>query len=96
MDTTTEFEKLLKAALKEAGGELTMSAKKIATYMTERATHLSTVVGQPGYEKALIAERNNVAMRAGLQVADDADAFDQRILGLIQGALRIAALALAA
>lgn len=90
-----EFEKLLKAALKETGGELVLSAKKLALYMAERAAHLSTIVDDRGFEKALLAERNNVLMKAGLSVADDAVAFDQRILGIIQGALRMAAIALA-
>jgi len=34
-------------------------------------------------------------MKAGLKLADDADAADQRIVGIIQGALAIAAGALA-
>jgi hypothetical protein len=95
MDTRTQFETLLKDAIKETGVTMTQSAKEVAQYMHDRALHLSSIVDQPGFDQALRAERNSVAMRAGLKLADNAEAADQRIIGIIQGALGIAAGALA-
>src|SRR5688500_10084803 len=88
------FEKMLKDALRETGASLQQRAKEVAQYMAERTAHLSTIVGEPGFEQALRAERNNIALKAGLKVADNAEAADQRLVGIIQGALSVAAGAL--
>lgn len=95
MDTKHQFEQLLKDALKETGASMSASAKEVAQFMHERALHLSAIAGQPGFDQALRAERNSVAMRAGLKLADNAELADQRLVGLIQGMLGIAAGALA-
>ncbi len=95
MNIKTEFETMIADALDETGSDLQASKEEIAVYMSERAAHLSTLTTDPGFAQAVIAERNNVAMRAGLAVSDNARGVDQRLLGMIGGALRIAAAALA-
>lgn len=89
------FKDLLDDAVGELGTELEEGHDVLAAYMSERALHLSTIVGEPGFGQAVTAERNSVAMRAGLQAAAAADSVDAHLLGLIGGALRVAAVALA-
>ncbi len=96
MDFGEDFKALLKDAFDEAGKELRIDLNALALYAQERAAHLATLAGQPGFELALRAERDNVTLRAGIAAVEQADATDQRIVGLIHGALGIAAKALAA
>ena len=81
------IEDLLKDALDETGVGLDHAREDVALYMVQRAAHLSTLVGQPGFELALRAERDNVALYAGVQASLQAAAADQRMVGLIQGIL---------
>jgi hypothetical protein len=90
-----DFLELLKSAAEETGHDLGDSARSVAIYATERAAHLSLIVNEPGFMKAVIAERDNVAMFAALEVGKDAKASDQRIVGIIHGALMLAAKSLA-
>ena len=94
MNVAKEFLALITDAVEETGADLADTKEAIAIYMAERATHLSTIAHEPGFGQAVIAERNNVAMRAGLEASADAAAVDNRWLGMIGGALRIAAIAL--
>lgn len=95
MDFEFEFGELLKASLRETGTQLQTSLAEVTLYASERAAFLSTLVGQKGFHEAVIAERDNVALRAGIRVVQNADAHDARIVGIIQGALAIGAKALA-
>lgn len=95
MNTEKEFVRLIEDAVKETGVELTQTAAHVAAYMNERAIHLASISGQPGFDQALRAERNNVALRAGISVAHNADQADARMLGLFQGLLGMGAAALA-
>ena len=95
MDAKAEFLNMLDDAVEDTGLELSKSREEIAAYMAERADHLSAIVEEPGFGRAVIAERNSVAMFIGLEVSDNAHAADHRALGWIAGALRIAAVVLA-
>jgi hypothetical protein len=68
---------------------------ELAEYASERALSLSVAVGQPGYDEALTAARDSVALKAGVMVVEDADSVDMHLLGLIAGALAFAARMLA-
>jgi len=87
------FQRVLQDALRETGMQLKQSAVDVAVYAAGRAAHLTTIVGQPGFDEALRAERDNVVLFAGVSAVRTADAADQRIVGLIWGALAIAAAA---
>jgi len=79
---------LLEDVAKEAGVEIGAMKDRVATYAAERAAHLATIpVTDPGYNRALRVERNNVAMQLGLDTTRTADAADARIVGFIQGLL---------
>lgn len=95
MDTKKEFEAMLSSSLKETGARVKQVPAEIALYMSERSAHLSTIVNEPGFDQAVRAERNNVAMRAGIATHNAASQMDFQLLGLIEGALRVAAVALA-
>lgn len=92
---TTQFTEVaketLETALNELGAEMKGSAQVVAAYAAERAAFLSTLMGQPGYEEAVLAERDSVAIRAGIATAAQADAVEQRMLGVLQGILQVGA-----
>lgn len=95
MNFATDFEEMFRTAAKEAGHQITVDIQEVREYAAARALHLSTIIGQKGYQKALVAERDNVALKAGVKTVIDADAADQRLTGLIMGALGAGARALA-
>lgn len=94
MNARDEFKNMLQDALDETGADLEQTSDEIADYMAERSLHLSTITGEPGFGRAVHREALNVAMRAGLETSADAQAIDQRLFGMIAGALRIVALML--
>ena len=67
------------------------SAQEIRQYSAESMARLATLVGQPGFETAVEAERDIVAIKIGMRIAKDADKADMKALGVIEGALRMGA-----
>lgn len=95
MDIAHDLEALLKDAARETGRDLRGNMVEITAYAAERTAFLSTLVGQPGFEEAVRAERDNVALKAGISAVKTADAADARIVGIIQGVLFLGARAIA-
>jgi len=91
-EVTRIFEAELKAELSEAGVELKASASELAAYVEARASVLAkeSADNEVGLKRGIRAEKNNVAMRAGLQLSDSGRALDQRIFGMVGVALRVA------
>jgi hypothetical protein len=95
---TDQFSAALDTALKETGLQLQKSAHEVATYAALRSVHLAGAVGQKGFQEAVVAERDAVALYAGIQLVAAADAADDitlsrarnRLVGLIHGALAMA------
>lgn len=87
---------LLKQNAVEAGRELVGDLNTVKDYAATRMQHLSTIVAEPGFREALIAERDNVVLKAAGRAIDRGDAFDARLVGIAEGALAIGAKALAA
>lgn len=48
---------------------------------------LSAAVGQPGYDEALVASRNILALELGIQAAEIGDLADAEMRGIIIGLL---------
>jgi len=67
----------------------------LATYAAERADHLSLLVAEPGFEEAVKAEADNVALEAGILAAELGDEINRGIVAAIGGALGLVARALA-
>lgn len=95
MNVADELERLLKDASRETGRDLKGNLAEVTMYAAERTSYLSTLVGQKGFEEAVRAERDNVALKAGIKSVKAADAADARIVGIIQGVLFLGARALA-
>lgn len=86
-----QFEALLGDVVDETKVDLKETKADVAQYMHARSLHLAGVVNDPGFSRALRAERNNVVMYAGLQIGDDVDSLQERVVGAIGAAMRIAA-----
>lgn len=87
---------LLEDALAETGVSLTKGAEELALYAAGRSAHLATLVDDPGFDQAVRAERDAVALEAGLSAVRQGDAADAQIVGIIQGAIAMGARALTA
>lgn len=85
---------LLVGEAQQVGEAIVEDLDAVATYAAERAEHLATVVGEPGFEQALQAERDNIAIRAALRTVESADNLDERILRVTSTGLQMAATAL--
>lgn len=90
-DVTEDLKALFQDAIEETGVSLQVGAAELAAYAAERSAHLATLVSDPGFQLAVRAERDAVALRAGITAVQQADAADARIVGVIQGALSFAA-----
>lgn len=91
-----EFVDLLKTNAVEAGKNLADDLNAVREYAAARMAHLSTIAAEPGFRQALIAERDSLALMAAGRAIDEGDAFDARLIGIVEGALAIGSKALAA
>lgn len=85
------FKSLLSTQFNDLGDDAEARIEEVALYAAERTAYLSTLVGHAGFEEAVVAERDNVALTAARVLTDQADIVDQGILGVIQGAMFTAA-----
>lgn len=85
------MKELILQAARELGVEIKFEVAELAQYVRVRAAHLAKAVGEPGFELALVAERDSCAMMAGITAVDSAEKFDQRVLGIIETALAFGA-----
>ena len=91
-----DFRALFQDAIAETGVEIRVGLAELATYAAERSAHLATLVGDPGFSMAVAAERDAVALKAGIVAVRQADQADARLVGIIQGGLSFAAKLIAA
>lgn len=80
-----------KQLLERLGQNLGEKADSVAAYAAARADHLALTIGQPGYDQAVAAETQNVALQAGIAVVDGADQADLAKLQAIGTGLRFVA-----
>lgn len=83
----TEIKNLLDSALAETKVDLQKDTTAVAAYMANSLVRLAKAANEPGFAEAVKAERDSVALFAGIQAVGTADAADARIYGLIQGVL---------
>ena len=86
-----DIKEIIKEQLKSLGKELQMGTHDAAVFLEQRARHLSTLVGDPNFQDAVIVERDNCALKLGILMTDAADAADARAVGIIQGVLSVGA-----
>lgn len=88
-----EFEQMLRDIATETGKDLATDLKVVREYASQHMKLLARALlrRDTGYSKALIGSRNAVAVLAGIEVVETADAADQRLLGAIHAALGMGA-----
>ncbi len=86
----------LRKQAEEFGEELGDAVDDVAAYAAERSRHLAGILmnGEPGFQAAVLVERDNIALKAGLAAVQRGDELDERIKGSLLGALQFAAKAL--
>lgn len=82
-----DLESIFVRAAADAGVALSETPRELALYTTRRAQHLSTITHEPGFDVALAAERDSIAIRAGIAIDNVATLGDRWFLGVVQGAL---------
>jgi hypothetical protein len=88
-----DFGDIIQSAANDAGVELGKAKADVTLYAQERAAHLQTIAGQPGFDEALRAEANAVIIFAANRAVDLADAQDAKVWGVIFGLLAAVAAA---
>jgi len=88
---TDDIKTILQAALDDTNADLKSGSQEIVALMAQRAAELSTIVGLPGYDQAAIAARDEIALRAGLELVGQADKAASRVLSIVQGGLLLIA-----
>lgn len=94
-DLARELSAVLENRASALGKVISAQTDEVRAYTAERMTHLAGLLGQPGYQLTLIAERDNVALKSGLSAVSAADAADGELIGLVAGFLGAAARAVA-
>ena len=95
MNLAQEFERSVRDTADRLGITLKEGSEEIQAYAAERMLHLSSIVDEPGYSEALVAEGINVALMAAGEAVEAADAVDAELVGFVTGALALGARALA-
>lgn len=91
----SELADLIESIVRDTGADIKIAPAELAAYVHERTVHLSSIVGEPGYDQAFTAECDSVRMKAGLIASDKMRAADARLFDVIVGAMRMAAFSLA-
>ena len=87
--------KMIVAEATNAGKELGVSTDRLRQVTAEQMAQLALAAGEPGYMRAVCAARDNILAETALEAVRNADATDNKIIGIIQGALFFGAQALA-
>lgn len=67
--------------------ELKVSAELLAHYIADRLSHLRVASAEPGYQDAVVAERDSILLYATGQTVDGADAADTKITAAVTNGL---------
>lgn len=89
-----ELKKMFDDVLTNLKVNASVGSKELAKYVLERSEHLSLAAGEPGFDKAVRAEANALAIEAGLLAVSQAESTDAELRGFLYGVLRMASAAL--
>ncbi len=81
----------VKLELEEASHNVEGDIYQCKTYIAERMQHLATLATLPGFDEAVKAERDAIAIALATASTIRADRFDEKILALLRGALGMVA-----
>lgn len=79
----------LEQALLETGVDLQHSVAEIGARAAERGVHLASIANEPGYAEAVIAERDALAIYAGIEAVERADSADEKARAMAMGILHV-------
>lgn len=80
---------VLDAFVSETGRDLRLGTRELAQLAVAAQERLALAVGEPGFDGALIRERDALAIRAGIASVAQADALDGRLIGIIHAVLTL-------
>lgn len=95
MNSSDQVIAVLSDALRAQGKDVQKASQELRLYAAKEVAALAVCVGQPGYAEAVQAAADNVALKAAVELIQQADIADQRIVGTIAGALDMGARLLA-
>lgn len=85
-----QFRAGLQAALRPLGDMLKKQPAEVATYADDKRAELARAVGQPGFEEAVSAAVDDIALFGAGRAVDMGDACDAEMIGVLHGALSVA------
>ena len=85
---------LLRDILREDGSSLKSDMSELVIAVDEATARLVSLVGDPGFDTAVRAERDAIQLRFAIATASQARAVEHRIMGVIHAALRMGAVAI--
>ena len=71
----------------EERGKAIRDLRGLGLEAARRADRLATMVGRPGFSKAVRAERDALLLQAAVMADDEALAIDAGLIGLVQGGI---------
>lgn len=77
----------IEEALRETHGEIKKTPAIVAQYAAERAAHLATLVGKPGFDQAWRIEQSNVLAFAEIEVTRQGWRVNDQLAATIRTAL---------
>lgn len=78
------IEELLKDALEETASELEVDYDKARALIADQASKLVSARNEPGFMLAVRASRDVVCLELGISASLQAEALEQRLVGMIQ------------
>lgn len=94
VDFGTQLANELRALSSEYGRSLAGNLKSVALYTNERIAALRLASGEPGFDAAVAAERDNIKLMAAGRTVDTADEFDKKIFAVVTAIITTAVAAL--
>jgi hypothetical protein len=79
----------MKAEADRSGTELRHDIEETARYAEARIDALQAAYGQPGYDEAMLAEADAIALHAAVQGVSAADRADEKVAAAVRGALSV-------
>lgn len=86
---TNDFESQVASIIADLGTAAKEQARDVALYVRERAAHLASIVGQPGYAQAFAVERDALMLKAAVATTHVADETDRKAFAVLDAVLRL-------
>lgn len=90
-DFTRNLKDTVSAAARRLEVELKGDSHELRTLAAELTADLTLAAGQPGFDEALVAARDAVMLKLGVDAVEIGDAADAELRGIILGMLAQAA-----